>query len=167
MTAVEASVPSDLPDAGAAPSAPEGLYVHVPFCVSVCPYCDFVVYAGAAARGPRNRVAELVTALHAELDLRTDDLPATPLTSVYLGGGTPSLLAAADIADLLAHVDRRLGLASTTEVTLEVNPGTDDGTPSGCTSSRRTGASCGGSAATAQTQVTSAPRRRARARPPA
>ena len=61
-------------DTGARP--PVALYVHIPFCVSVCPYCDFVVYAGAAARGPRNRVADLLGALRAEIDLRADALDA-------------------------------------------------------------------------------------------
>ena len=126
MTAVEASVPYDLPESGVASVAPEGLYVHVPFCVSVCPYCDFVVYGGADARGPRNRVAELVEALHAELDLRATRRPSAPLASVYLGGGTPSLLAPTEIAGLLEHVDRSLGIGAATEVTIEVNPGRDD-----------------------------------------
>jgi putative oxygen-independent coproporphyrinogen III oxidase len=130
MTAVEDSVRSDPPEEAWAPAAPEGLYVHVPFCVSVCPYCDFVVYGGSDARGPRNRLAPLVEALHRELELRVASLPdgaaRTPLTSVYLGGGTPSLLAPATVAGLLEDVDARLGLGTGTEVTLEVNPGADD-----------------------------------------
>ena len=47
--------------------APVALYVHFPFCVSVCPYCDFVVYGGKAARGPQNRIADLVDALVTEM----------------------------------------------------------------------------------------------------
>ena len=58
----------------AAPSPPVGLYVHIPFCVSICPYCDFVVVAGSDARGPRNRIAAFVDALLVELDLRADAL---------------------------------------------------------------------------------------------
>ena len=95
------------------PSPPEGLYIHFPFCVSLCPYCDFVVMAGAAARGPANRIDALLEAVHRELGLRADTLDErfgvrrTPLTSVYVGGGTPSLLTAAQVGRLLAHVDER------------------------------------------------------------
>jgi oxygen-independent coproporphyrinogen-3 oxidase len=117
---------------GAAP--PVGLYVHVPFCVSLCPYCDFVVLAGAAARGPRARVAVYLEALAVELELRADALDATwglpgvrpPLRSLYLGGGTPSLLPAEAIAGLVARVRTRFGLAPGAEVTLEANPGPDE-----------------------------------------
>jgi oxygen-independent coproporphyrinogen-3 oxidase len=117
---------------GAAP--PVGLYVHVPFCVSLCPYCDFVVLAGAAARGPRARVAAYLEALAVELELRADALDAAwgppgvrpPLRSLYLGGGTPSLLPADAIAGLVARVRTRFGLAPGAEVTLEANPGPDD-----------------------------------------
>ena len=117
-------------DGAAAP--PVALYVHIPFCVSLCPYCDFVVYAGAAARGPKARVARFVTALHAELDLRADALDAAfgtarpPLETVYLGGGTPSLLPADQIAGLLQHVAGRFGLVPDAEVTVEANPGPDE-----------------------------------------
>lgn len=113
------------------PRAPVALYLHVPFCVSHCPYCDFVVVAGRAAKGPANRLGAFATALQTELHLRADAVerawPARePLASVYLGGGTPSLLPAPVIARLLEVVRARYGLASDAEVTLEVNPGLDE-----------------------------------------
>jgi oxygen-independent coproporphyrinogen III oxidase len=124
---------SALPEpASGPPGSPEGLYVHVPFCVSLCPYCDFVVFAGAAARGPRNRVAELLEAVERELELRVDGLgrqlggSLRPLRSVYLGGGTPSLLTPAQVGRLLERVSRRPGLSTDAEITLEANPGPDE-----------------------------------------
>ncbi len=126
------------PAAGGAlePRPPLALYVHVPFCVSLCPYCDFVVYSGSAARGPHSLVASFLVALRSELALRADAQdeafgapsgPARPpLSSVYLGGGTPSLLPARDVGALLELVERRFGLAGDAEVTLEANPGVDE-----------------------------------------
>jgi oxygen-independent coproporphyrinogen-3 oxidase len=110
------------------PQAPVALYVHVPFCVSICPYCDFVVYAGAAARGPRSLVEPFLAALEAELGLRAGALPAEPraLESVYVGGGTPSLLPPDAVAHLLGVIRERFGLVPDAEVTLEVNPGPDE-----------------------------------------
>jgi oxygen-independent coproporphyrinogen-3 oxidase len=118
-----------MPDiaAGPSPQAPVALYVHVPFCISVCPYCDFVVYGGTSARGPRARIEPLVDALERELDLRADAAPAgPPLETVYVGGGTPSLVAPGRIARLLERAARRFGIAAGAEVTLEVNPGPDE-----------------------------------------
>jgi len=119
-----------------APAAPVALYVHVPFCRSLCPYCDFVVVAGAAAVGPRSRVSSYLRAVAAELDLRADALDtafggpgsdARPaLETVYVGGGTPSLLPAGAMAALLDQIRARFGLAPGAEVTLEANPGPDD-----------------------------------------
>lgn len=118
------------------PRPPVALYVHVPFCLSLCPYCDFVVYSGRAARGPQSRVEPFLAALAAELRLRADALEATfgppdtpirpPLASVYLGGGTPSLLAPGAVAALLELIEACFGLAPDAEVTLEANPGPDD-----------------------------------------
>ncbi|MEO8438581.1 MAG: radical SAM family heme chaperone HemW [Chloroflexota bacterium] len=111
---------------------PVALYLHIPFCVSLCPYCDFVVYAGAAARGPKARVEAFVEGLHAELDLRADALDAAfgrerpPLETVYLGGGTPSLLPAEAVRALLDQVRARFAIADSAEVTLEANPGRDE-----------------------------------------
>ena len=113
-------------------SPPVALYVHVPFCVSLCPYCDFVVYAGAAVRGPRARVESFLRALHVELGLRADALDERfgtarpPLETVYLGGGTPSLLPAEAVAEVLERIRARFGLAGDAEVTIETNPGTDE-----------------------------------------
>jgi oxygen-independent coproporphyrinogen-3 oxidase len=125
-----------VPDRRLAVGPPVGLYVHIPFCVSLCPYCDFVVVAGAAARGPSNRIAALAAALTTELGLRADALderfgkPGTasrpPLDTVYLGGGTPTLLDADIIKDLLATIRDRFGIARDAEVTIEANPGPDE-----------------------------------------
>jgi oxygen-independent coproporphyrinogen-3 oxidase len=110
------------------PRPPVGLYLHIPFCVSLCPYCDFVVVTGRASRGPASRIPMFIDALHAEIDLRADASDerftrARPsLASVYLGGGTPSLLTPAQVGGLLDHVERRFGIASDAEITIEANP---------------------------------------------
>jgi oxygen-independent coproporphyrinogen-3 oxidase len=119
-----------------APRPPVALYIHVPFCVSLCPYCDFVVIAGSAARGPRNRIGQFLDALVVELELRADALdqafgePGTrrrpPLSTVYLGGGTPSLLPPDEIERILARVRERFGVADGAEITIESNPGPDE-----------------------------------------
>jgi oxygen-independent coproporphyrinogen-3 oxidase len=119
------------------PAQPPGsLYVHVPFCRSLCPYCDFVVVAGARAVGPRSRVGAFLAALLCEIDLRAAalDVPygrpgdprRPPLATLYVGGGTPSLLSADAVAELVDRVRARFGLAEGAEVTLEANPGPDD-----------------------------------------
>jgi coproporphyrinogen III oxidase-like Fe-S oxidoreductase len=110
---------------------PVALYIHIPFCVSLCPYCDFVVFAGAAARGPRARIEAFIAALLVELDLRADALDAAfpdgrpPLETVYLGGGTPSMLRAEALTAILERVRRRFGIGDGSEITLEANPGPD------------------------------------------
>ena len=124
------------PTVTSAQRPPVALYVHFPFCISLCPYCDFVVIAGSAARGPRNRIGQFLDALLIELELRADALDAifgrpgrggrAPLGSVYLGGGTPSLLPPDEVARLLGRVGERFALADDAEITLEANPGPDE-----------------------------------------
>jgi putative oxygen-independent coproporphyrinogen III oxidase len=130
------TAPAIAPANVAAAGPPAGLYVHVPFCVSHCPYCDFVVVAGRDARGAANRIGGFLEALEAELALRADALdqrwgrPGTaarpPLDTLYLGGGTPSLLPAPAVSDLIGIVRERFELAGDAEVTLEANPGPDE-----------------------------------------
>ena len=100
---------------------PFALYVHVPWCRHVCPYCDFNVYA--SARPPED---EYTMALVRELSAWAAEPPfaGRRIASVYVGGGTPSLFSAEAIARVLAAAAERFGLASDAEVTLEANPGT-------------------------------------------
>jgi putative oxygen-independent coproporphyrinogen III oxidase len=116
--------------------APVALYLHLPFCIARCPYCDFVVFAGADARGPRAQTGRMYEAVSRELELRADALDAAfgvpgtdgrpPLASVYLGGGTPSLVPAEWLARLIAITRTRYGLTADAEMTLEANPGPDE-----------------------------------------
>jgi oxygen-independent coproporphyrinogen-3 oxidase len=100
-----------------------GVYLHVPFCERVCPYCDFAVVA-ARPLAPALE-ARYVDALLRELDRRSAAFAGRRLASVYLGGGTPSLLAPASVARLLAAVRERFAPAGAEpEVTLEANPST-------------------------------------------
>ncbi|SDT98848.1 radical SAM family heme chaperone HemW [Geopseudomonas guangdongensis] len=99
---------------------PLALYVHIPWCVRKCPYCDF----NSHAAGPELPEDAYVDALLADLDL---DLPAAQgreLTSIFFGGGTPSLFSARALDRLLQGVNRRLAFAADIEITLEANPGT-------------------------------------------
>ena len=99
---------------------PLSLYVHMPWCVRKCPYCDFNSHTAPGTLPAE----EYIQALVADLEL---DLPLVwgrPVQSVYLGGGTPSLFSAGQIATLLSAVRARLDLRPDVEITLEANPGT-------------------------------------------
>ncbi|WP_115720667.1 radical SAM family heme chaperone HemW [Gallaecimonas mangrovi] len=99
---------------------PLSLYIHIPWCVEKCPYCDFNSHAIKGAIPE----AEYVEALLADLEA---DLPLTggrPLGSIFIGGGTPSVFSTAAIARLLAGVKARIAFADDIEITLEANPGT-------------------------------------------
>lgn len=99
---------------------PLALYIHIPWCVRKCPYCDFNSHAAS----PTLPEEEYVDALLADLD---QDLPAAhgrELSSIFFGGGTPSLFSAQALGRLLAGVQQRIPFASDIEITLEANPGT-------------------------------------------
>jgi putative oxygen-independent coproporphyrinogen III oxidase len=99
---------------------PLALYAHFPWCVQKCPYCDFNSHT------LREELPELryVDALLSDLDTQLPDVEARPLTSIFLGGGTPSLFSPQAIGRLLDHARTQLGFAPAIEVTLEANPGT-------------------------------------------
>ena len=92
-----------------------GLYVHVPFCSSVCPYCDFAVLIA----GPERR-AGFVPALLAEAEQHASE--GWSFDTLYLGGGTPSSLTVEQLEELIAGLRRRLPLAADAWITLEANP---------------------------------------------
>ena len=98
-----------------------GIYLHVPFCERVCPYCDFAVVA-APRLAPADE-ARYVAALLAELEGRAPDFTGLALDTVYFGGGTPALLAPDSIGRLLDAV-RKAFPGTPREVTLEANPST-------------------------------------------
>jgi putative oxygen-independent coproporphyrinogen III oxidase len=99
------------------------LYIHIPWCQSKCPYCDFNSHA--AAVWPED---EYVCALIAEIDRRAGDAPwrGETLRTIFIGGGTPSLFDPRSIARLLDFAQLRFGFEPGIEITLEANPGTVD-----------------------------------------
>jgi oxygen-independent coproporphyrinogen-3 oxidase len=104
--------------------APFGVYVHVPFCASRCGYCDFNTYT-ATELGPGAGRETYLETVRAELALAARalaDAPPPRVETVFVGGGTPTLLPVDDLARLLAAIDATWGLAGDAEVTVEANP---------------------------------------------
>jgi len=99
-----------------------GLYVHVPFCLTRCGYCDFNAHAGLEHLKVPN-----VDALCREADLVAEGWTGVRFVSVFLGGGTPTTLASGTIGELLGHVRDTFDVAADAEVTCEANPDTVDG----------------------------------------
>jgi len=128
-----------VPDDGSLPreatrdfgNTPFGVYVHVPFCRVRCGYCDFNTYTaaelgGGAGQSPVSQ-ASYPGVVARELDLAARVLPATgrpAVSTVFFGGGTPTLLAPGQLGGLLRAVDETFGLVPGAEVTVEANPET-------------------------------------------
>ncbi|GAA4679613.1 radical SAM family heme chaperone HemW [Streptomyces chumphonensis] len=124
-------VPADgaLPAAALAGSAdrPLGFYLHVPYCATRCGYCDFNTYtadelrgAGGASASRETYAATLTEEVRLARTVLGDD--PRPVSTVFVGGGTPTLLPAADLGRMLAAVREEFGLAEDAEVTTEANP---------------------------------------------
>lgn len=108
------------PPGGLAALPPLALYIHIPWCLSKCPYCDFNSHA--LRGGPPE--AEYLAALTRDLEQALPQVWGRPVESVFFGGGTPSLLSAGGVDTLLAALRARLPLRPWAEITLEANPGT-------------------------------------------
>ncbi|MCT2584931.1 radical SAM family heme chaperone HemW [Actinophytocola gossypii] len=130
-------MPSALPDGDAAPAdgslpesarsglgrGPFGVYVHVPFCATRCGYCDFNTYTAAELTSSPASPRSWLEGLRRELDLAASVLGTPPpADTVFVGGGTPSLLGDTGLAEVLDAVRTSFGLATDAEVTTESNP---------------------------------------------
>ncbi len=99
---------------------PLALYAHFPWCVQKCPYCDFNSYT-LKEQLPEDRYIDV---LRRDFDAQVVTVEGRALTSIFLGGGTPSLFSPGAIGRLLDHARARLGFVDPIEITLEANPGT-------------------------------------------
>ena len=99
---------------------PLSLYVHIPWCVKKCPYCDFNSHALKGGLPEQ----EYVDALLQDFDLEREALQGRPLHSIFFGGGTPSLMSADGFDRLLKGLQERIEFADDIEITMEANPGT-------------------------------------------
>jgi oxygen-independent coproporphyrinogen-3 oxidase len=103
------------------PEAALGLYLHIPFCEKKCAYCDFNTYAGL-----QRHFSTTVDALCAEMARWRTRLADRRITSIFIGGGTPTVLEATQLTQLFAAIRLNFSLVSDCEITCEANPGTVD-----------------------------------------
>lgn len=96
---------------------PTGLYVHIPFCSVKCRFCDFAAYPGRRGEIPR-----YLAALFKEIAQRAAEFPGVPLDTLYIGGGTPSLLSPSEMLNLVGVVRDCFAFTERPELTLECNP---------------------------------------------
>ncbi|MGL4232742.1 MAG: radical SAM family heme chaperone HemW [Casimicrobium sp.] len=97
---------------------PLSLYIHIPWCIRKCPYCDFNSHEGAVQE------REYINALMSDLESELPNFWGRTIHTVFFGGGTPSLFSADAIGEIIAGVRARTRLSPTAEITLEANPGT-------------------------------------------
>lgn len=103
---------------------PLSLYIHFPWCVQKCPYCDFNSHAQNEAFNEQ----AYIQALLRDLDFSLPLIWGRPIHTIFMGGGTPSLFSADAIDELISGLRARLNLSTDIEITMEANPGTADST---------------------------------------
>lgn len=99
---------------------PLALYIHIPWCIQKCPYCDFNSHAVKQGIPEQEYIAHLLADLQQELSL----VHGRTISSIFIGGGTPSVFSAAGIGQILTGVKQRIACTPDMEVTMEANPGT-------------------------------------------
>lgn len=100
-----------------------GLYLHLPFCISKCPYCDFNSYQ----LKEDNQISSYISALYQEITTYSKKLKKSNIKTIYLGGGTPTILSGVQIYDILEFCKSKFTIDKDAEITIEANPGTLDG----------------------------------------
>ncbi|MBA7492683.1 Heme chaperone HemW [subsurface metagenome] len=99
-----------------------GLYLHLPFCISKCPYCDFNSYQ----LKEDNQISSYISALYKEITTYSQKLKKSNIRTVYLGGGTPNILSGIQIYNILEFCKDKFTIDKDAEITIEANPGTLD-----------------------------------------
>lgn len=99
---------------------PLSLYIHIPWCVQKCPYCDFNSHGLKSDLPEKEYVAHLLD----DLAIDAKRIGDRPVETIFIGGGTPSLFSSEAMADILKGVKQRVNLSDTAEITMEANPGT-------------------------------------------
>ena len=103
---------------------PLSLYIHIPWCIKKCPYCDFNSHVADKSDNGQIPEAAYIKALLEDLEQDLEWVQGRPLHSIFFGGGTPSLLSSDAVATLLDGIGKLITIAPETEITLEANPGT-------------------------------------------
>ena len=101
-----------------------GLYIHIPFCLSKCPYCDFFSIVCHDEQSKRSYISALIN----EIEIYGQKIKDMELISIYMGGGTPTLLEGEQVKEILSSCFHNFSVAERTEITVEANPGTIDDT---------------------------------------
>jgi len=100
-----------------------GLYLHFPYCISKCPYCDFNSYQ----LKEDNQISSYISALYQEIAAYSQKLKKSNIKTIYLGGGTPTILSGTQIINILEFCKENFMVDKDAEITIEANPGTVDG----------------------------------------
>lgn len=100
-----------------------GLYLHFPYCISKCPYCDFNSYQ----LKEDNQISSYISALYQEINVYSRKLKKSNITTIYFGGGTPTILTGIQISNILIFCKDKFTVDKNAEITIEANPGTLDG----------------------------------------
>ena len=106
------------------PLPPLSLYIHIPWCVQKCPYCDFNSHAQKSDIPEQDYINHLIADLEQDLSRFHHSIKNRSLHSIFIGGGTPSLFSAQGIAFLLSEIKHQIPFSPDIEITLEANPGT-------------------------------------------